>query len=156
FHESNERLRQPAQRRIDYVLRGLAMTGQVKGIDRRLLRQRVDVEQPIVEIAAEAMDQDNGCFPFAPSGEAHPAERQIGKQVPRPGLLFLGRGGGGGVASDESIDLGIGHLVVRQYPEKRLYRIDRAGFSDDPAQRARVPGLDDASDLLGLDVEKLV
>src|SRR5262249_43050848 len=59
-------------------------------------------------------------------------------------------------ASDESIDLGIGHLVVRQYPEKRLYRIDRAGFSDDPAQRARVPGLDDASDLLGLDVEKLV
>src|SRR5262249_30998865 len=84
-----------------------------------------------------------------------PAERQIREQVLWPGFLFLGRDGRD-VASDESVDLGVSHVVIRQYPEQRLYRIDRARFSDDPAQSARVPGLDDASDLLGLDVEKFV
>src|SRR5262249_57292133 len=36
-HKRKERLRQPAQRRIGYVFRGLAVTGEVEGIDRRLL-----------------------------------------------------------------------------------------------------------------------
>ena len=76
------------------------------------------------------MDQDDGCFPIAPLGETHPAERQIGEQVLRSGLIFLGSGEGRNIARDESVDLGIGHVVVRQNPEQRLYRMDRVRFSN--------------------------
>ena len=53
-------LASPASDGIGDRLHRLAVPRQVERIDGGILGQGVDVEQPVVEIAAEAVDQDDG------------------------------------------------------------------------------------------------
>ncbi len=135
------------------------MAGQVDGVGGMALGERFLVELPVVEIAAEAVDEDDR-RPFALT------EREIAKAPPaRLDGLGLGRrrAGFGGVhrelllePGDEGVEIGIGNRAVGDHAQERADRHGLALPDQPPAQWPRDGALVDVGDLRGLDVEDLV
>ena len=130
------------------------MTGKIERIDGGILSQRIDIEEPIVEIAAEAVDQNDTVIARSTLGVANAAIGQIDELVFRPCLAFPALlGNRRHIGGDIVIDLLLGDALIRNDPEERLHRVNDAGLADPPAQRAGIARLDAAGDLIRLDFE---
>jgi hypothetical protein len=129
------------------------MAGQVKGVHPAPLGQLVGVEQPVVQVAAEAVQQHHrvaGGLIRATLQVAQPASADLdrpGRRLGRPlGLL----GDEAGLERGrEGVDLGVGDRRVGQHPDKAPDRDDGPDLGHPAAQDPGRRRLDRPVDLLG-------
>ena len=123
--------------RLDRLAR-LAVTGQVERPHRPVRGEIGVIEQPVVEIAAEAVDQHGGrAAAFAELQEAHRPAADLRLLGLRRG--FVGRRARHEIAlefGDRRIDVGIARVGGRDDAEQRADRQRLAFLRDLPAQRA--------------------
>ena len=159
-----ERPRQGGQVAGAHVLARAAVAGQVEGVDRVGLGQIRLVEQPGVEVAAEAVDQDDrrglatpGSFTGAPIVEP-PARGLDDLRLARGFRRRRGRGDGESrlEARHEGVDLGRLGRPGGDHAEQGADRHGLALGHQAPAQDAARGALQGVGDLGRLDVDDLV
>jgi hypothetical protein len=152
---------EPAQggdqvRKAAGLLGRAAVARQVERVHGAVAAQRLDVEQPVVQVAAEAVQEHDrlAALARAQEAQAQPAHRHGLRR--RPGLL-LGRLGdeGGLEVGHEGVDVGVGHARVGDHAEQAADRDHVALRGHPPAEDARRGRLDRAVDLLRLDLGDL-
>ena len=143
-----------------HVLAGLAVAGQVEGVHPAPFGQPVGVEQPVVEVAAEPVEQHHrvaGGLVGGPLQVAQPPPADLDRPGRRLGLAgrLLGHEAGleGG---HEGVDVGVGHRGVGQHPDQAPDRDDGPDLGHPAAQDPGRRRLDRPVDLLGLDLEQLL
>ncbi len=134
-----------------------AVARQVERVDGAVGRQRLGVEQPVVEVAAEAVQEHERLAALALAQEPQRADADrdrlgLGARV----LLGLAGNERRLELGDERVDVGVGHVGARHHGEQAADRHDVALARHAPAQHAGDGRLDDAVDLLGLDLGHLV
>ena len=134
------------------------MPRQVEGVDRPLGGERVVVEEPIVEVAAEAVDEDDRRAAFALRQIADVPPGDLDRLGGRAAVLVvvLGRHEVGQEIRDEGVDVAVGDALVGDDAEQAADRQHVALLRHMAAQHAGVRRLDRAGDLLGLDVDDLI
>src|ERR1035441_4109675 len=139
----NSRPRQPD--------RGLTMTWQIERNYRRLLCECVDVEQPVVDIAAKAVNQDDWHPVRGPApGVAYPQAVDINEIEFRGGALVLLLGLWRDPGRNVAVDVGIADVCFRHYPEERLDRQYLALRCNLSSQSPRIRRLNLVRDLVRL------
>src|SRR5262245_1010023 len=134
IEEANHEARQLAKRPTGQGAIGLAVPGQVESHHRALLAQRIDIEEPVVEIAPEAVDEQHCPRGVALPSIANPDTPDIDELVSRRGrALFLLRLDRHHVAGHESVDVRIGHLGRGHDAQQSLDGESLAGRSDPAA-----------------------
>ena len=124
------------------------MPRQVEGVDHALGGERFVVEQPVVEVAAEAVDQDDRRAAFAPREITNRAPRDLHGLGRRSAVLIvvLGRHEVGQKVADKRIDVGIGDALVGDDAEQAAHRQHVALLGDATPQHTGVGCLDRAGD----------
>ena len=131
------------------------MARQVQGVDGGRFGERIDIEQPVVQIAAKPVDEQDRSALARPFGVPDAADRKVRELVGGTRLLLvLDRGHL--ERRDIGLDVRIRHGRRRKHTEQRAYRVDLAGHADTLAQEAAVGSLHDIGDLVGLDIHDFV
>ncbi len=141
------------------ILGRAAVAGQVERIGDVVFRERLLIELPAVQVAAEAMDEDHRRPLARPHLEiAQAAAAGLDRRRLRPRLAGLG-----GVRRelllerrDEAVEIAVRHAVVGHHGEQGADRHGLALADHLPPQRPRYRALEDVGDLRGLDVEDLL
>ena len=122
------------------------MPRQVEGMDHPLGGQRLVVEQPVVEVAAEAVDQDDRRAAFAPREVADRAPGDFHRLGRWAAVLVvvLGRHEVRLKVGDEGVDIGIGDAHVGDDAEQAADRKHVALLGDAAPQHACIRRLDRA------------
>ena len=133
------------------------MARQLERVDGVALRQRRRGEEPAVEVAAEAVQQQHRVAALALAQVAQRAGADLDG-------LGLGAGVLVGLAGDErrlelgheGVDVGVRCLAVGHHAQQPAHRDHLPGRGDVPAQNACHGALDRAVELVGLDLRHLV
>ena len=160
-HEIDHRARERADMDVAgaELLARAAVAGQIDRIGGTGGGERFLIELPVVEVAAEAVDEhDRHALALAQRQVADPpAARLDGLRLGRRGAGFRGVGGELLLKlGDERVELGVGDRGVGDHAEQRADRHGLALADDDPAQRPGDRALEHVRDLGRLDVEDLV
>src|SRR5215472_8633950 len=111
IEEADDEARQLTERPARQGAIGLAVPGQVESQDCALLAQRIDIEEPVVEIAPEAVDEQHGPRAVALPSIANPDTADIDELVRRRDRAFFLLGlDRHHIAGHEAIDVRIGHF----------------------------------------------
>ena len=150
------RIRQRIERGIGDRLRRTAMAWQVERVDRPGIGDGVDVEKPVVEVAAEAVDQHDRIAAARTLCIAKVAAPRLDALVGwfRSLLDVAGRRNLEGL--DIGVDLGVADLRRRQDAKQRLDRIDLPDLADAAPEQPAIGGFHRIGDLLRLDVHDLL
>ena len=134
------------------------MPRQVEGVDRTRRGKRLVVEQPVVEVAAEAVDQDDRRAAFAPCEIADLPPVDLHRLGGGAAVLVIvfGRHEVGLEVGDEGVDVGVGNALIGDDAEQAADRQHVAFLGDAAPEHAGVRRLDRAGDLLGLDIDDLI
>ena len=122
------------------------MPGQVEREHRAPLGEAVEVEAPVLGVAAEAVQEDQHVVALAYGEHAQRARRRLDRLGARAAgvLLGLARHERGLELLDERVDLGVRDLGRRDHAEQAAHRHDVADRRDAPAQNAGRGRLDGA------------
>ena len=133
------------------------MAGEVKRVDGAAGGQRLDIEQPVVEVTAEAVQQDERLAALAGTQEPQRARVDCHGLRRRPRLL-LGLPGHEArlEVGHEGIDVRLGDIGLGDHAEQAADGDNVALGGHAPAQDPSHGGLDRAVDLLRLDLGHLV
>ncbi|MOA01873.1 hypothetical protein D3C78_1212990 [compost metagenome] len=130
------------------------MARQVEGDHPAIRRQRLVVEQPVVQVAAEAVHQHQRRAAFATVEVADAAAIQLDLLRRRAGCFpILATGNELGLeALDHRVDLRFAGFALDHHGEQRAHRQGFVLLADDASQGAGEGRLDAAGDLVGLHV----
>ena len=133
------------------------MARQVERVDRARLGQGVVIEQPVVQIAAEAVDQQHvlRTLPLDQVADARAVDLDALGRGAAILVVVLGGHEIGLEIGDEGVDLGVGDGRVGDNAEQPGDRQDIALRGDAPAQHAARGRFRRAGDFLGLDIDQL-
>jgi hypothetical protein len=141
------------------VLGRLAVAGQVEDQHPAPLGQFVGVEQPVVEVAPEAVEEHQrvaGRLVGGPLQVAEAAAADLDRPGRRLGLAALLLGHEAGLeGGHEGVHVGVGDRGVGQHPDQPPDRDDGADLGHPAAQHPGRRRLHRPVDLLRLDLEQL-
>ena len=151
--ESHDRTGQIVEIAIDRGLGRLAVTRQVDRIDGTVLGELLDIEQPIVGIAAKSMNEDDrnrlalGSRRLEDSGLAAALDLALGD---RAGAVIGQRRDH--EARDKSVDVGVGNRRRRHDRDQSADRQNVARIRHEPANNSRGGAFKHIGDLGSLDL----
>ena len=156
-HEVEHRVREARNGGVGDRGGARAMAGKVEGDHRRLRGEGVEVEEPVVEVAAEPVNEEDRLGALPLHRVTKPPGRRLRVLVGDPFLLFvLVLVLGDHEPRDEGVDVLVAHLPLDENPEQGLHREQVALLRDQATEQAPVGRLERARDLLRLDLDDLV
>ena len=100
------------------------MAREVEGDHRRPGREGVEIEEPVVEVAAEPVNEEDGLRSLALHRPAKPPGRRLGVLIRGPLLLLVVLAVllGDHESLHEGVDLLVAHHPLDENPEEHLHR----------------------------------